>query len=150
MALRGYNPLKVICSWAPANFATIDIADGRVAGDFFSVARDNADWTREADEFGNATRVYRNNKGGTITINLFGSSPTNAVLSQAQIADTVTQNVVGVLTVTDLSGTSKVVATGAYISTMPNLARASGTVGQVSWVWDCQSIVQFVGGHDIA
>lgn len=150
MALRGYNPLKVVCSWAPANVATIDIADGRVAGDFFSAVRDNPDWIRESDEFGNATRIYKNNKGGQVTISLFASSPTNDLLSAAHIADRVTQNVVGVLVVSDLSGTSRMVCTGAYISAMPDFARSGASVGQVAWVWDCADIQTFIGGHSLA
>jgi len=147
--LRQYDPLQVTGSWATP-IGVFDIVDGAVnPGDFLSTARDNPTWSREADRAGNATRVRNNNKGGTVSVTLSASSPTNTVLSGAQATDELTENVTGVLTLKDLNGNTVIVATGAFLNATPDVS-FGGERGSRTWVWEAAQIESFLGGHDVA
>jgi len=147
--LRQYDPLQVVGSFTSLA-GSVDILDGSIdGGDFAALATDAVTWTRENDRGGNATRVKSNNRGGSISISLSASSPTNAALSTLAQADYVSENVVGVLVLRDLNGTTVITCNGAFIEDIPDFAFGS-TRGQRTWVFQCAEIVVFAGGHTIA
>lgn len=147
--LRQYDPLQVTGSWSTP-IGVFDIVDGAISpGDFAAVARDNPTWARESDRGGNATRVKNNNKGGTVTITLSASSPTNATLMAAQGTDELTENVVGPLVLKDLNGDTVVTALGAFINSTPDPSFGSERGARV-WVWEVAQINTILGGHDAA
>lgn len=148
--LRQYNPLQVVGSFTtPGPFGTVDIVDGSIDGEFAAVASDNPTWTREHDRAGNSTRVKNNNEGGTITITLAASSPTNARLSGVHELDRVSENQVGVLLLKDLNGNTVIEADGAFIADTPDPSFGAER-GTRAWVFECASIRKFIGGHDLA
>lgn len=147
MALTQYDPIQVIGTWSPSNFASIDILDGRISGEFVVSARDNPVWTREFDAHGNATRVKNNNKGGTVTITLSASSPTNDSLSIAVQTDRLGENVVGALVLKDLNGTTLLTAQNAFLVDVPDVSFGAER-GARSWTFECSAIELYVGGHD--
>jgi hypothetical protein len=146
--LRQYEPIQVVASWATV-FGSIDVVDGAVEGEFLGVAMDNKRWSIEGDRAGNATRVKNNRRTGTVTITLSASSPTNAVLSALAQVDDGTENVVGLLLIKDLSGTTLIEADGAFIEDIPDLGFGSDRGSRV-WVFRCASVTKYVGGHDLA
>lgn len=146
--LRDYDSLQVTGSWATA-IGVFDIVDGRIDGEFVSMARDNADFVREHDGHGNNTRVRMHNRGGTLTVTLSASSPTNKTLSNAQKTDLLTENVVGLLTLNDLNGDTVVVASGAYLNMTP-VPSFSTARGERAWTWEYADVEVSLGGHDLA
>lgn len=147
--LRQYDPLQVTGSWATP-VGVFDIVDGAIApGDFLTVTRDNPTFARESDRGGNATRVKNNNKGGTVSVTLSASSPTNAVLSAAQVTDELSENVVGLLTLRDLNGDTVVEAVAAFLTQTPDPTFGSER-GSRTWVWEAAQVNSFLGGHDLA
>ncbi len=146
--LREYNPIKVVGSFAtPAG--SIDILDATIDGEFLSEAPDNTRWAREFDQFGNATRTRKNNRGGAMAVTISASSPTNAKLSALVQADDVSSGVVGMLKFKDLNGNTVVECDGAFLEDMPPIAFGSDR-GARTWTWQCAAIRKFVGGHNLA
>lgn len=150
MSLAGYNPLKVVGAFGTgvAEVGSIDIMDGLVDGNFLNVVRDNANWVREYDLQGNATRVRMNNTGGTFTLNVSASSKLNDKLSAAVAVDELSENVVGTLTLNDLNGTSKIILNGAYLEGVPTSIAMGNTRGEHAWVFHFASAKVFLGGRD--
>lgn len=148
--LRQYTPIKVVGSFAtPGPFGVVDILDGVVdGGEFAAFAFDNATWTRERDLGGNATRVKSENDGGTLTITLSASSPTNTTLSGVAALDRQSEDQVGALLLKDLNGNTVVEADGCFITRIPGPSFGSDR-GSRQWVFECASIRSFIGGHDI-
>lgn len=148
--LRTYDPLKVVGSWSTTStLGTIDILDGAIDGDFASITRDNARWTREHDRAGNSTRVRNNNRGGTISVTIDASSPTNARLSRAVQEDDLGESVVGTLLLRDLNGDTIIEADGAFVEDIPDLSFGNSSGTRV-WVFQCANIRKFVGGRELA
>ncbi len=145
--MRQYDPLQVSGSFAGPAFGAIDIVDGGIAGDFIASALDNPLWTREFDRHGNATRVKNNNRGGTVTVMISASSPTNAGLSGLQIRDRLGEAIVGTLLIRDNNGGSVIICNGAFINSTP--APTFGvTRGERAWVFECETIDIVLAGHD--
>jgi hypothetical protein len=147
--LRQYDPQQVIGTWATP-LGSFDILDGRIdPGTFITPARNTRRWALENDGNNNSTRVKQPDRTASITVELSASSPTNAVLSRLAAIDDTTENVVGVLTLRDLSGDTLVVATGAFLEDVPDPSYGSER-GTRSWVWLCARLDVDVGGHDLA
>lgn len=147
--LRGYNPQAVVITWAiGGEFGTIDIADGRIDGVFLSETKDGPRWTRESDGNNNHTRVKQPNRGGFFALTLSASSPTNAALSAAALADDETEVVTGLATAKDLNGNTIVEYDSAFIEDIPNLSRGN-TRGENAWIFQYANRRPFLGGHDL-
>lgn len=147
--LRQYDPIKVVGSWV-GPFGSIDILDGVInQGDFATVTKDNPVWSRESDRGGNSTRVKNNNAGGGVTITFSASSPTNAKLTAIVAADGVTENMVGVLTLKDLNGTTVVDLEAAFLIDTPDPSFGSDR-GTRAWTWEAAAVRKVIGGHDLA
>lgn len=146
--LRQYVPQKVVGSWVTP-LGAINILDGVIDGEFFSLAMDNPRWTREHDGAGNGTRVRNSNRGGSFPITLSASSPTNQLLSEAVQADDVSENMVGDILLRDLNGNTVIAASGCFLEDMapPSFSNERGTR---VWTFQCNAIEVFVGGHDAA
>jgi hypothetical protein len=140
--------IDVVGAWVVPT-GTVDILEGRISDEFFGQEYDNDTWEHEGDGQGNGTRTKNPNDSGMLTITLSASSPTNDVLSALVLRDKVTEDVVGVLTLRDLSGTSTLIGSGAYIPRMTSLQFARAR-GQRVWRFKCTSIDAFAGGHNLA
>ena len=147
--LRQYDPIQVVGSWVTVRGST-DILNGTIdPGDFLTITKDNPRWAREHDRAGNTTRVKNNNRGGSVTVNLSASSPTNTELSALAVADDVTENIVGALVIRDLNGNTLIEADGAFLEDAPAPSFGSER-GARAWTWQCAAIRTFLGGHDVA
>ena len=147
MTLHNYTPIKVIGIWLPLGVAQINIVDGRVDGEFASFARDNDDWVEEHDAHGNETRTKMTNRGGNLAITLSKSSPTNALLSAANILDRETETVVGPLTLKDMSGTTLIQGVQAYLKGKPSTISFGNSRGDYVWNFRLVGVTDFAGGH---
>lgn len=148
--MRQYNSTLVTASWTtPTPLGTIECLDGRINGSFASLTKDNGRWIKETDGNGNATRVFLPNKGGTLSLVISASSPTNALLSRAVSIDEEIQNVVGVMVLRDLSGDSIITLESAYLVDWPDLEYMTESRGDRTWVWDCERIIPYVGSHNV-
>lgn len=146
--LRQYDPIQVVGSWStPAG--VVDILDGRISGEFFSTSKDNPRWSREFDAHGNATRVKNNNRGGSFSVTLSASSPTNAILSARVAADYLSENLVGPMILKDLNGDTVLEADGCFIEDVPDLSFGQER-GSRTWVFQCAALRIFAGGHELA
>lgn len=148
MALRQYDPIQVVGSWAIKDGASVDFLDGRVSAEFFSTTQDNPRWTREFDAHGNATRVKNNNKGASFTITLSASSPTNKTLSDIVKADEdAATPKTGSMMLRDLNGTTVLEADGCFIEAAPEVSFAAER-GTRTWTFQCAALNFKVGGHN--
>ena len=148
--LRQYDPLEVVGTFVLNTGQTINILDGSISpGDFVTTTKDNPRWAREFDRAGNTTRVKNNNRGGTVSVVLSASSPTNTALSLVATQDDLTESRVGALLLKDLNGNTVVEADGAFIEDIPAPSFGS-TRGSRTWVWQCANLRPFVGGHSLA
>lgn len=146
--LRDYDPLKVVGSWTTP-VGVFDILEGRINGEFVSITRDNPNWTREQDMAGNATRVKNPSKGGSFTITLDASSPTNATFSKLMQTDDLEEGIVGVIILKDLNGDTVLEADGAFIEGPPATSFGN-TRGERTWTFQCAAIRHYLGGRDLA
>lgn len=148
--LRQYIPIKVVGSWAtPTNLGVIDILDGVIDGEFVTETSDNPRWVREHDRQGNATRVRNNNRGGSFSVTISASSPTNTRLSLAVQEDDVSEACVGPLVLKDLNGNTVLEADGAFLADMATVTFGAERGSRV-WIFECAAKRSFVGGHDKA
>lgn len=150
--LAQYVPTKVVGSWAtPAatGFGVVDILQGAIDGAFLASTSDNARWTREHDLAGNATRVYNSNRGGSLSITISASSPTNTTLSALAELDDITQSVVGAIVLKDLNGNTIVEIDGAFLEDIPAVSFGNDR-GSRTWTWQYAAARVFLGGHDAA
>lgn len=146
--MRGYNPLKVVGTWAiPVPPGTIEILEGRIDGEFFSQTDDSPDWTRETDGHGNATRVRQNKTGGSFTVVISASSPTNRALSRANVEDTISESVVGPMVLKDLNGETVGEFDDVFLEGKPGLVYGMER-GSRAWTFQYGSARVFIDGHD--
>jgi hypothetical protein len=146
MSLHQFDPAQVVASWVTPG-GSIDILEGAISGEFMTFSRDNARWAREFDLYGNATRVKNNNRGGVISITHSASSPLNTVLSALTVADDMTDSVVGIIVIRDMSGPTIVEADGCFLEGVSDFGFGQER-GARTWVWQCASLRPFVGGHN--
>lgn len=144
--MREYNPLSVVGSWTTP-IGVYSVVEAVIPGEFLTTARDNKFFARENDGFGNATRVVQPNLGGSVIIRISASDPLNDQLSKAHLADRLTSSVVGLLSIKDLSGTSKVKAAEAFIEDFPD-PKFSMQRGQWDWVFQVGKMLPYIGSHD--
>jgi hypothetical protein len=145
--VRQYDLTQLVGSYT-VPIGTFDVLDGVIEGDFLSISQDSPDWVLEADAFGNVTYVFQPKRTGTIQITISASSPTNGYLSAIRTADRATRNMVGVLVLKDLNGTTRIEADGVRIAGPPT--KTFGTQrGSVQWTFLVATLRVFaVGGMD--
>ncbi len=143
--MREYNPLKVVGSWATP-LGVYNVLQAVIPAEFLSTSRDNKYFARENDLFGNSTRVVQPNTGGQITVRISRSDPINDDLTKAHLADRLTSSVVGLLSLKDLNGTTKVKSADAFIEDVPDPS-FSNARGQWDWVFQVGKMLPYIGSH---
>ncbi len=143
--LHQYVPIKVVASFTHPT-GTVDITGMMREQDFVTAARTNPTWSIEGDGNGSATRTKNSSKVGSLDILVSNSDPVNDKLSKLALLDEQLENVVGILKVRDMSGTSEIVMRGAFIETIPPPGFGA-TRGVRVWRWLAAKQDSFVGGH---
>lgn len=134
-----YTPDQVIVS-----FKGYDIF-GFMDGTFIDIEREEDGFTKHVGARGDVTRTQNMNRSGKITITLMMGSPSNDVLSLFYNDDEKDRDQVGPFLLKDLSGTTRVQATDAWIMKLPKIERAK-EAGSVQWVFECAELVVRAGG----
>lgn len=116
MAIQTYDPKLVIVTYggvtitgfADKKFVEVDLPDIGFEG--FTGA------------YGEGGRVVKNSQKGTCKLTLLQVSAANDILTGFWFADLATLTGAKTLSVTDVNGTSKLFAPGAYIKRLPNMS----------------------------
>ena len=140
MAVRTYDPKAVICSIGGVPMS------GYPDGTFIEISRDDVAFTKVVGADGTTTRVKSNNTGGTLTVTLKQSSPSNDVLSAfAQADERANLGVVPIL-IKDLSGNSISFSATGWVQKLPDQIFANEINNRV-WVFDLADVDIFVGSN---
>jgi hypothetical protein len=121
---------------------------GVADGDFCKITRDEDAFHKVIGADGLASRSRNANQGGTITVILQSTSPSNAVLSALATTDELFATGVGTVVVKDLSGSTVCVAQNGWVKKKPEITLAQEQNNR-EWVIDCDRLTMNVGGNPI-
>lgn len=119
---------------------------GYVDGTFVEVEFDEQQWNKVTGADGLTSRSKTNNYGGTVTITLQGTSPSNDVLSALWNRDRRNNTGAIPILIKDANGRTVWTAQKAWIQQMPNQA-FSKDVEDREWVLDCADLMGHAGGN---
>lgn len=140
MAVRTYDPKAVVITIGGVPMS------GFADGTFLEISRDVQAFTKVVGADGTTTRVKSNNTGGTMTVTLKQSSPSNDVLSAFAQADALTNTGVVPVLVKDLSGNSVYFSATGWIQKLPDSVFAN-ELNNRAWVLDLADVDIFVGSN---
>ena len=140
MAVRTYDPKSVVITVGGVPMS------GFADGTFLEITRDDVAFTKVVGADGTTTRVKSNNTGGSMTITLKQSSPSNDVLSAFAQADELTNTGVVPILVKDLSGNSIYFSATGWIQKYPDSVFAN-EINNRAWVLDLADVDMFVGSN---
>ena len=97
-----------------------------------------------------ATRVYKANTSGKVTVSLGQGSASNDILTMLYLNDKASKNSDGLftLTVKDGSGRSVAFAQEAYIGVVPN-SQYGNSLNNRDWVFHCTQMDDIIGGNGL-
>jgi hypothetical protein len=143
--LRNYDSNRVTVSWTIPT-GTIDLTPGLIDGGGAIVqAKDGPRWSRRGDRQGNMVRNLGRKRGGSVTLTYVAEAQIQDQLSGLVETDAQLQNVVGVIKVKDLNGTTVMVYNGAFIEDDPPLNYGDAAADR-PWVFGYAEAVGIVGG----
>ena len=140
MTVRTYDPKEVHI--IIGGFEMVGFADGT----FLTVSRDNDAFNKVSGADGETSRAKSNDKGGSATLVLQQTSPSNDILSGIAIADELSNSGVVPLIVTDSLGTTTLFSGEGWIKKIPDAVFAK-EISNRDWVLDMASIDIFIGGN---
>lgn len=140
MAVRTVDPKSVII--AIGGVPVSGFSDGT----FLEISSDAQQFNKVTGADGFTTRVKTNNYGGTLTLTLAQSSPSNDVLSALFIADRLRNAGVVPVLIKDLTGTTIIFAASGWIQQIPDVSYGN-TVLDRAWIIDLAEMDAFIGGN---
>lgn len=140
MTVKTYDPKQVQISIGG------NIISGFADGEFINVERDENMFTKVSGADGEVSRAKSNNKMGTMTLTLMGTSASNDILSAFAIADELTNSGVVPIFIKDSLGTSILFAAEGWVRKMPAYT-ASKEITDRAWVFDLAAVETFIGGN---
>lgn len=140
-SITTYDPAKHLVSF---NGLTIPPAFG--PDTYLKVSRAGEGFTRQKGAGGEGGRSMNRDRGGTVELTLMANSVANDLLMAVAVADELTAVGAGPLFIKELNGTTKVGSMNAWIQKIPDIERAK-ELGTVTWVFECDDLEMFVGGH---
>lgn len=140
MAVRTVDPKSVIIAIGGVPMS------GFADGTFLEITADAQQFSKVTGADGYTTRVKTNNYGGTLTLTLSQSSPSNDVLSALLNADRLRNAGVVPILIKDLTGTTKIFSATAWIQQMPDVAYGNA-INNRAWVFDLAEMDTFIGGN---
>jgi len=138
MALRTYDPRSVIVSIGGVPMS------GYADGTFLTVDRDEDAFSKVTGADGYSTRVKSNNRGGSLTLTLKQSSPSNDVLSGFANLDELSNAGVVPVLVKDTSGNSIYFSATGWVKKYPS-SEFGKELNNRDWVIDLAEMDVFVG-----
>jgi len=122
------------------------VISGYADGEFLSIIADNQQFTKITGADGFTTRVKSNNYGGTMTLTLSQTSPSNDVLSGFLNLDRISNLGVLPILIKDLSGTTTLFSAQGWIQQFPDVT-FSNEISNRAWTLDLVDIDIFIGGN---
>ena len=140
MAVRTVDPKSVIIA-----IGGVPIS-GFADGTFLEIVADAQQFQKVTGADGYTTRVKTNNYGGSLTVTLAQSSPSNDVLSALLNADRLRNAGVVPILIRDLTGTTIIFSASGWIQQMPDVTYGNAVENR-AWVFDLAQMDTFVGGN---
>lgn len=140
MTVRTYDPKEVHI--IIGGFEMTGFADGT----FLVIVRDDDAFTKVNGADGETSRAKSNNKGGSATLSLQQTSPSNDILSGIALADELSNSGVVPVIVNDSLGTTVLFSGEGWIKKPAEVTFAK-EIGNRDWVLDLASMDVFVGGN---
>lgn len=140
MAIRTFDPANVVVSIGGVPMS------GYADGTFLLVDRDEDAFTKVTGADGFTTRVKSNNRGGSLTLTLKQSSPSNDILSGFANLDELSNSGVVPILVKDLSGTSTYFSATGWIRKYPS-SEFGKELNNREWIIDLADVDMFVGSN---
>jgi hypothetical protein len=140
MAVRTYDPKQVVITVGGVPMS------GFADGTFLLVDRDEDAFSKVTGADGATTRVKSNNRGGSLTLTLKQSSPSNDVLSSFANLDELSNAGVVPILVRDLSGNSVYFSATGWIRKYPS-SEFGKELNNREWVLDLADMDVFVGSN---
>lgn len=133
--MRQYSIDQVELAWMG-----LDFKEGLAQGSSITEARTSPSWTMKPTGQGKAVRVYNPDRTGTVSIVVDQESQLHQSLKGISQADNVaaTRSQVAGMTMTDTSSGEVVNFTNAFISTEPDMTRATESA-TFTWVFAFES-----------
>lgn len=141
MAVSTFDPKSVVIS-----IGGVPIS-GFADGTFVSITTDTQQFTKVVGADGFTTRVKSNNYGGTLTLSLAQTSPSNDVLSGLLALDRLSNQGLFPLLIKDMSGNTVVFSESAWIQQFPDITFGN-EMNNRDWVIDMAEMDIFLGGNE--
>lgn len=140
MAVFTFDPKSVIITIGGVPMS------GFADGTFLEITADNQQFSKVVGADGFTTRVKSNNYGAVMTLTLAQTSPSNDVLSGILALDRAQNAGVVPVLIKDMSGTTLVFSSTAWIQQFPDMAFGS-EINNRAWTIDLADIDIFIGGN---
>ena len=119
---------------------------GFADGEFINVERDEDMFTKVTGADGEVSRAKSNNKMGTMTLTLLGTSASNDILSAFAQADELSNSGVVPIYIKDSLGTTILFSAEGWVKKMPAFT-ASKEITDRAWVFDLAVVDVFIGSN---
>lgn len=120
---------------------------GFADGEFINAERDEDAFTKVTGADGETSRAKSNNKAGSLTLTLAGTSSSNDALSAIAIADELDNDGIVEVYIKDTLGTSVLFSAQGWIRKMPAYS-ADKEITNREWVLDLANVDTFIGGNN--
>lgn len=147
MAVRKYNPKRIVGSWK-GSVGGRDFAvrfTGYMDGTFVAADYDEDHVTKHIGAQGEVSLVLNANESGTVTVTIVQGSETNDELSVLIPNASLNRLPLGVLEFVDLNGTTQIESNEACIKKTASVEFGKDIAAR-QWVFECADLKLFVGG----
>lgn len=145
-----YSPSDVNVVISQESTGLIHAIAGYAEDSHINVERDSETYEHVTGVDNIATRVYKANTSGKVTVSLGQGSASNDILTMLYLNDKASKNSDGLftLTVKDGSGRSVAFAQEAYIGVVPN-SQYGNSLNNRDWVFHCTQMDDIIGGNSL-
>lgn len=143
-----YSPSDVNVVISQESSGLVHVISGYAEDSHINVERDSETYEHVTGVDNQATRIYKANKSGKITVSLAQSSASNDILTLLYANDAASRNSDGLFTVTvkDGSGRSVAFAQEGYIGVVPN-SQYGNSLNNRDWVINCTNMDDIIAGN---
>lgn len=145
-----YSPSDVNVVISQESSGLVHVIAGYADDSHINVERDSETYEHVTGVDNIATRVYKANTSGKVTVSLGQGSASNDILTMLYLNDKASKNSDGLftLTVKDGSGRSVAFAQESYIGVVPN-SQYGNSLNNRDWVFNCTQMDDIVGGNGL-
>ena len=145
-----YSPSDVSVVISQSSSGLVHVVGGYADDSHINVERDSETFEHHTGVDNVATRIYKANTSGKITLSLSQGSASNDILSGIYRNDSESRNSSGLfsITVKDGSGRSVAFAQEAYIGVVPN-SQYGNSLNNRDWVIRATRMTDYIGGNSL-